>query len=506
MKDQTLDQGTENPEAAAVPKVWDEQSLRQLFQGLSDVQIQLYHFRGKDPDESGNGVLFIYSDGLCDSSLILKIIFPELNQIIQQQGIQAVTSEHFACSLPMRAFEQENKRDDIEMAIFQGELVLAFLGTNRMFSMNICRMPQRSPEESSTEISIKGPKDGFVEAITVNMALIRKRIRSTSLQSESFVLGTRTKTQVSLMYIDDIINKEILDEARSRLTKIVVDGLYSINQLEEALADAKYPLFPLLDSTGRPDFAVTSLLAGRFVIIVDGNPLVLIAPSTFALILKSPEDAYFNFQYISFARIIRLISFWLSITLPGFWVALTAFHPDQLPFRLMATISVSRLGLPLSSQLEMFVLLLLLEIFREAGVRLPSSIGQTLTVIGGLVIGDASIRAGLVSPSVVVVGAVTAVMGVTLVNQALSTVVSVIRFSFFFVAAIIGMYGLILAMIFLLFYMSRLRSFGVPYLAPLSPFNKKDIIPAFFRMPWSKMKQRPDKLRTNDSDHKKDKE
>jgi hypothetical protein len=303
------------------------------------------------------------------------------------------------------------------------------------------------------------------------------------------------------MYFDDILSPNILKEVRARLNKIDVDGVYSINQLEEALADVKYPLFPLLDSSGRPDFAVSSLLAGRFVIIIDGNPLVLVGPATFGLILKSPEDVHFSFQYVSFARLIRVLSFWLAVLLPGFWVALTAFHQDQIPFRLMATVSVARLGLPLSAQMEMFVLLLLLEIFREAGVRLPSSIGQTLTVIGALVIGDAAIRAGLVSPSVVVVGALTAIMGVTLVNQTLSTVVSVIRFSIFAVSAIVGMYGLILGLIMLLFYMSRLQSFGVPYLAPLSPPYIRDILRGYLRLPWSKMRFRPKALHPGDPDH-----
>ncbi|MCZ8515367.1 spore germination protein [Paenibacillus filicis] len=477
---------------------WTEQKLRHLFQNSFDVQIQLIRF-----DENGDGsdTLLIYSKGLCDTSQIAKTVLPDLNQMYRQHGFDPLLNGRTFGLLPLILFEGEILKEQITDSVFQGDLVIVFMKTNVMYKLNIGKRPERSPEESSTEISIKGPRDGFVENYSINIALIRKRIRSSSLCCETIVLGRRTRTNIALMYFQDLLSPDILKEVRSRLNKIDVDGIYSINQLEELLADVKYPIFPLLACSGRPDYAVSSLLAGRFVIIIDGNPLVLIGPATFGLILKSPEDVHFSFQYISFARLVRLLSFWLSVLLPGFWVALTAFHQDQIPFPLMATISVARLGLPLSAQLEMFVLLLLLEIFREAGVRLPQSIGQTLTVIGGLVIGDAAIRAGLVSPSVVVVGAITAVMGVTLVNQTLSTVVSVIRFVIFVASSIIGMYGLILGLILLLFYMAKLRSFGVPYLAPLSPPFFKDIMKGYLRPPWRKLKHRPAELHPIDPDH-----
>ncbi|GED29378.1 hypothetical protein BCE02nite_05190 [Brevibacillus centrosporus] len=321
----------------------------------------------------------------------------------------------------------------------EGDLFLFFVNEFRFYRMHLNSVPKRPPEESSTEISIKGPKDGFTEDITTSVALIRKRIRSHSLHVEEFVIGKRTKTKVALLYFTDIISPKILAEVKTRLTSIVTDGLYSINQLEEALTGSKLKILPLIEYTGRTDFCVNALLAGRFVLVLDGNPMVLVGPAGLSLILKSPEDIHFNYTYISFARVIRIFSLFLSVFLPAVWVALMAFHQDQLPFRIMATIAVSRLGLPFSSQIEMFILLMLLEIFREAGIRLPNAIGQTLTSIGGLIIGDAAIRAGLVSPSVVVVGAITAICSVTLVNQSLSSVSSILRFFFFFLACFLGM-------------------------------------------------------------------
>lgn len=478
--------------------VWTEQSIRDMFSKASDVNIRSFHYMH---EELNSSVILVFSEGLCDSWQIIETVLPELNQQFLKDHFEALLNEQSIGPLPLKRIEAKQAKEDMVDAIFDGDLVLVFQEYNSVYKLNMSNRPKRSPEESSTEISIKGPKDGFVEDITTNIALIRKRIRSTSLCCESFILGKRTKTKIGLLYFDDILSPKILEEVRERLNNIDVDGIYSINQLEDEIVDVKYSLFPLLDTTGRPDFVVSGLLAGRFAIIVDGNPQALIGPATFGLILKSPEDMHFSFQYVSFARIIRIISFVLALLLPGLWVALTAFHQDQIPFQFMATIAVSRQGLPLSAQMEMFVLLLLLEIFREAGVRLPSSIGQTLTVIGALVIGDAAIRAGLVSPSVVVVGSITAVMGVTLVNQTLSTMVSVIRFTLFLISSIIGMYGLILGIVLLMFYMSKIHSFGVPYLSPLSPPNVGDILRGYLRAPWNKIRYRPKALHPIDPDH-----
>lgn len=476
---------------------WNEAKLKELFTHTADVQIQSC----KLDEQTNSEVILLFSEGLCDSVQIAQIVLPALGKLIKNGEFSELQSGKITGTLPLIPISGEASADVLTEFLFQGDLILLFESSGRMYKMNICNRPHRSPEESNTEISIKGPKDGFTEDLVVNVALIRKRIRSTSLNYETHILGRRTKTKIGLLYFQDILSPTILKEVRARLSKIDVDGIYSINQLEEMLADSKFTIFPTFAVTGRPDYVVNSLLAGRFILIVDGIPMVLIGPAGLTLLMKSPEDIHFNYTYISFARIIRHISLFLSIVLPGFWVSLTAFHQDQIPFRMMATIAGARLGLPLSAQVEMFILLMLIEIFREAGVRLPSNIGQTLTVVGGLIIGDASIRAGLVSPSVVVVGAITAVTSVTLVNQSLSTVVSLIRLVTFLIAAFLGMFGLILSLVLLVAYMSRLHSFGVPYFTPLSPLHIKDLAVSYLRVPFAKIRTRPIVLDPIDPDH-----
>lgn len=476
---------------------WTPQKLKDMFQKSADIAVFVHRYNESPSSE----IVLIYSEGTIQSNLISRTILPELHKLYLEHNEFVLHHGMMFGSLQLVSLENNPSKPSLFEVLFEGFLVVFFPQLNTFLTVNISQIPSRTPEESSTEISIKGPKDGFVESIVVNVALIRKRIRSESLCYERFILGERTKTKVGLLYFQDIISPKILKEIKQRLNTIDVDGISGIGQLEELLIDSKYSLFPLLDFTGRPDYVVSTLLNGRFVIVIDGSPMVLIGPGTFTLLLKSPEDIHFSFYYVSFVRLIRALSFLLSIMLPGIWVALTAFHPDQIPFYLMATISTARNGLPFTSPVEMFLLIILLEIFREAGVRLPSSIGQTLTVIGGLIIGDAAIRAGLVSPSVVVVGAVTAVSGVTLVNQTLSSVVSIVRLGLVFLASVLGMFGLIVGVILLVFYMSKLQTFGISYLSPISPPNFKEIVQTILRLPWIKMKQRPQNLNTIDPDH-----
>ncbi len=475
---------------------WSYERLKQVFELSHDVRIDRISF----DDSPSSEIVFVFNTGLTDNSRIVDHIIPELNRTSQQTGLDKLGEKHIYGSLPLEPIDAGAEEEQLSDWIYSGDVILLIAETGNMFKIGVNKSPQRTPEESSTEVTIKGAKDGFTEDLQMNVALVRKRIRSNCLKYEQFIIGTRTRTRIALLYVDDILNADILKDVRSRLNKILVDGIFSSDQLKDLIEDRKYSMFPMMDYTGRPDKAVYGLLAGRFILIVDGNPMVLIGPANFFLQLKSPEDINFNFIYVAFTRLIRGASFGISMLLPGLWVTLTSFHPDQIPFRLMATVATTRLGIPFSAAVEMFILLFLLEIFREAGIRLPTTIGSTLTVVGGLIIGDASIRAGLVSPSVVVVGAITAVCSVTLVNQSLSAAVSFIRFLILLCSSMLGIMGFIISLLLLIIYMSSLRSFGIPYLAPVSPIIFKDFIPNLVPIPWRNRNRRPEKLQTIDSD------
>ena len=460
------------------------EQLRGLLTSSDDILVKLCPTA---KPEIGDTLLF-YCIGMIDRRLLNEYALPWVESLLHSCTQWSDAARELTESMQWREIPDVN---DIPKHLFNGELILHFVSQDRFYAISIPDIPQRQTEESNTEISLKGARDGFTEELLTNVALIRKRLRTTTLYNEAFYIGARSETKVSLLYIPDIARPEWIEEARKRLRGIQVDALVSSSQLEEALADKSLSLFPLIGYNGRPDYVVESLLSGRFVILANGSPMAIIAPINLTELIKSPEDAYFPFYIVSFQRLLRLIGILIAILLPGFWISLVSYDMDQLPFPLLATITNSRFGLPFSAPMEVLLMLGMFEVFREAGVRLPKAVGQTIAVVGGLIIGEAAIRAGLTSPTILVVSAVTAVSTFTLVNQSLTGTVSMLRFYVLVVASTLGMFGLLTSLISIIIYLSTLESFGLPYLAPLSPLSWKDLWKALFTKPWSMNRKRP---------------
>ncbi|WEK55834.1 MAG: spore germination protein [Candidatus Cohnella colombiensis] len=443
-------------------------------------------------------ITLIYCDAMCERTRIDREVLPELYRLYQLNSFSSIEAIEMDKKIPFDLIEQW-EMETLDSLLFSGKIVISFNHLNKGYSLSIANLPNRKTEETNIEVAIRGPKDGLVEDIETNIGLIRKRLPVASVSIEKFSIGTITKTKVGLIYHNDKINKETLTSIRDKLrqTEKKIEELISANQLEELISDAPYTLFPLTVYTGRPDFIASCLLRGRFIVLIDGVPGAMVAPINLFMLLKTPEDTHFNYISASFGRLLRLLSLISSIFLPSFYVALTSYHQDQIPFGLLATITITRFGIPLSVPLEMFLILLLLEIFKEAGFRLPSAIGQTLTVVGGIIIGDAAIRAGLISPTMIVVAAMSIVASSTLVSQTLTGAVSILRFFAVIFSSVLGMYGFMMSLLFFTVYLTKLYSFGVPYLAPISPITMKDIIRSLIMVP-SKFKPRiPKYLKKN---------
>ncbi|WP_019532875.1 spore germination protein [Paenibacillus ginsengihumi] len=469
------------------PTAWTPETIRLLFRRSADFVMKRYELGNAEQAQS---VFFMYCEGLTDTRPINEYLIPELTRLINEQ---------FGLEMDKKLRMTRIQRTaDIVDRVFSGELVLYFERLNVIYAVDTADPPHRQPSESNTEISIKGPKDAFVEELTTNVALIRKRLRSNSLCYEQLTIGKRSRSRVALLYIEDITRPELVDEVRTRLQHIEIDLMFSSSQLEEMLADSSRSLFPLLHYTTRPDFAVDCLTRGRFVVIVEGAPTVVIGPANLTLLLKTPEDFYVPFYMSTFGLLLRFIGLGISLLLPGFWIALASFNMEQLPFPFVATISLSRMGLPMPAPLEAFLMIALFELFREAGERLPKAVGQTVAVVGGIVVGDAAIRAGLASTTFLVIAAISAVSSFTLVNQSLVGTVSVIRLLVMLCSSTLGIYGFTLSVIAIVVYLSSLESFGIPYLAPLSPIRWRDVVMAFVRKPWYKKKRRPEIMLTQD--------
>lgn len=473
----------------------NEAWVRQTFGDCNDVVRETIHIQ----EGVGAKLLLVYSLGLADATRINDVVIPSLRNFLRESTSQPFDETSLMQYWSFSSLEQSEYLDNLVSRVFNGHLVLFVDGIASAFSLDISRPPNRKPEEANTEITIRGPRDAFVEDLVTNIALVRKRLPTDSLSFEMYHLGRRSKTKTALLYIKDIIRPDVVKDVQRRLNNTDIDAIFSSNQLEELLSDKKWSLFPLFEYTGRPDYVVASLLRGRFALVVDGVPTAIIAPTNLTLIIKSPEDLHTSYSFVAFGRFLRLIGLFISLFLPGFYLSFVTFHQDQLPLSLLATIVMSRKGTPLTTPIECLIMLFMFELFREAGVRLPSTIGQTLTVVGGLIIGDAAIRAGLTSATLLVIIGTAAVATFSLTNQSLVGTVSILRVVIIIVVSFLGLFGFLLSVFAILIYLANLRSFGVPYLAPISPINWHDFIPSLFRIPTTSRQKRPEILNTKDS-------
>jgi hypothetical protein len=482
-------------------EIADASAILQLFGRCADVK---HHAYTLDPRDGRSAVLFVYCEGMCDSQyMIHEVVLPRLQRFHETYGFTDTDMLQTASQLQLERLPAGEWQEQAARRVFEGQLLLYLPALRFLCSVNIAKLPARRPEESNVEVSVRGAKDCFVEELATNAALIRKRVKSPSLAYEQLTLGERTHTRIGLMYMYDIADPRVIQELKQRLQQITIDGIFSATELEEMI-EPTWALFPLMAYTGRPDFAVNCLMKGRFILLVDGTPAALIGPANLLLMLKTPEDIHFTAISSTFGQTLRLLGFFVSLLLPSFWLCLLSYHQDQIPFYLLATLTVSRLGIPMSTGLEMVLALIFLEMLREAGIHLPTSVGSTLTVVGGIILGDAAIRAGILSPGIVIIGAVTHVFGATITNQALGGTVSILRICLFALSSLFGLYGFFLGIFMLLVLLAKLESFGVPYLAPVSPPYLRDIPHALFRMPMSWKKKRPEMLHTIDDTNRGD--
>lgn len=472
-----------------VKAIIDATELRRIFHKSSDVQFQEYTFKQ-------HKVMFITCDAMIDRHLLnavvierVQLFFDALKKISFEEAVEGY--------LHIPEKKKIEGKSDIVSSVYSGKVLLYFEDYDVIYSSNIANIPNRTPEESNIEVPVKGARDNFIEDLSINIALIRKRLPTDSLCVEKLELGKRTKTTVAILYFDDIANKATLNEIKDRMNQVNVDIIFSGDILMEQI-DNGSKIFPQHDYTGRPDYAVQSLARGRFLILVDGVTYGIITPVTLFVLLKTAEDNEYPTIFSSFARLLRLSSLLLGLLLPAAWLALTTYHQNQLPLLLLATVVQSRIGLPLPSVIEMLLMILLFELFREAGLRLPSAIGSTIGVVGGLIIGDAVIRAGITSPAMIVIIAVSTIATYTLVNSSLVTAVSLSRFFSIILTAFFGFFGFFISLFFIVLYLANMRTFGVPYLNVVADLSWSTVKKTMLRLPQKDYVERPHELNPKD--------
>lgn len=441
-------------------------------------------------------------DGLIDTTLINDQIINPMLHFFDQPADSPMDVLKILEGQVLTAHELaiDNLLDEALLAILSGDTLILLDNLSQYVIVSSNGWKSRAVEEPQTESIIRGPRIGFTEDLRTNTAMLRRRIKETNLVFDTYQIGRRAKRKVILTYIADIVHPDLVKEVDRRIQSIDIDDIEGSGYLEQWIADSFLTPFPVILNTERPDKVSGSLLQGRVALLVDGDPFALILPITFSTSLHSPEDYYQNWLISTLTRVLRLISAFIATFLPALYIALLEFHHGMIPSKLAFSIAGAREGVPFPAVIEAFVMEFTLELLREAGLRLPKPIGQTIGIVGGLVIGESAVAAGMVSPVMVIVVAVTAISSFSLPSYSFSISLRVMRFGIMLSAAFLGLYGIILAYIMINIHIVNLKSFGVPYSSPFAPLFIRDWKDLVLRAPLHFLKKRPQMLQTKNED------
>lgn len=375
--------------------------------------------------------------------------------------------------------------------LMRGYTLLLVDGDSSAIGLSIVKRRDRAIQEPNTEAVIRGPREGFTENIGTSVSLVRRRLPMPDLVVESKEIGLYTKTQVVLCYIEGLADPEVITEIHSRLDRIEVDSVIDSGSLEEFIEDSPYSPFPQIQNTERPDVVVAALLEGKFGILVDGSPFALIAPINLWQALTAAEDYYERFFIVSTLRILRYMFLVFALILPSLYVAITTFHQEMLPTKLLLSVAAAREVTPLPAVAEALIMEVTFEALREAGVRLPKAVGSAISIVGALVIGQAAVMAGMASAPMVIIVSITGIASFCIPRFNFATSIRLLRFPMIILAGTIGLFGIVVGLLAIAIHLSTLRSLGKPYMAPVAPLDWNGLRDTVIRAPRWTMKQRP---------------
>lgn len=461
--------------------------VQNLFEDNSDMVFRKFYI-------SNTKAAIVYIDGMVDKMLINDLM----------RGI--MTRTHYVKSENeikdrIMSVSDIKELDDMEKGInlmLSGDMIMFVDGQRSLYVIATRFWPARGVSEPSSETVIRGSRDGFTETIRFNTALVRRRIRDSRLKIVSKPIGVRSKTDMAIIYIEDIVNKTALEELKKRLDDIKIDAILDSGYVEQLIEDNRWSLFPQIQSTERPDVVASAVYEGRIAILVDNSPSAIIVPTTLPNLFQSPDDYYQRWIYSSAIRIIRFLSILISLVMPALYVAVTSFHTGIIPTKLAYFIAASREGVPFPAFVEAMIMEFSFLLLLESTARLPKAIGATTGIVGGLIIGQAAVQAGIVSPIMIIIVAVTAITSFTTPNYEITSAFRLIRFLLIIASAIAGFYGIMIGLILTLIHLVRLKSFGVSYLSPMVNENLNDFKDMYLRFPIKFLKRRPEYMNTGD--------
>ncbi len=432
----------------------------------------------------------LYCDGLVNSAIMDEHILKPLMEI--EDGVPITIDTVMSRVVRINEAKKTTNVGDIIKSVTYGDTILFIDGVAEGILLNTKGFTLRSIAEPEGEKVLNGPREGFTEGIMMNLSLLHRKVRSNELKMKFQSMGTRTQTQVCVVYIDSLVNKRVLQELQKRLSRINMDAVLDENYLSEQIRDNALSPFRTTGLTERPDVVAGRLLEGRIAVLVDGSPTVMTVPYLFIENFQSNEDYYMSFFYTSFSRMLRIMAFFLTVSIPAIYTVIITYHHEILPTALMMSISAERQSVPLPVPLEAFALLLMFDILRETGIRMPSSIGQALSVVGALVVGQAAVEAKLVSASMIIMVAITGITG--LIIPKMNAPIIFVRLGLLLAASSLGFLGLGLGFSMVLIHVLNLKSFGIAQITPDKHLSFQDIKDTYIRAPWWKMRTRPKQL------------
>ncbi|MBA4602392.1 spore germination protein [Thermoactinomyces mirandus] len=442
-------------------------------------------------------VAVVYLDELINKDITQNYLIRPLMKLKESEALPGEPWETIVNEVQAGETKELEQMKKAVEGLLSGDTILLVDDLEKALLVGTKGWAGKNVGEPRAESVVRGPTESLNETLSSSLGLIRHRLRDPSLRVKYHTIGKRTKTTVAVLYIEEISEEDIVKEVEKRIREIEIDGILETGYIEELIQDQIWTPFPLMQNTERPDSVVAHLLEGKVAILVDGTPHALIAPAVFSQFYNSPEDYYERYLISTFLRFIRLLSLFIALLLPALYIAFVSFHPEMIPFQLALAMAAGRATVPFSSIIEALIMEFSVEILREASIRLPGPIGPTIGIVGALVIGDAAVSAGLVSPAFVIVVALTTISSYANPNYNAAISVRLIRFPLMILASMFGLIGVMCGLMLLLLHLVQLRSFGVSYMSPFSPLNLQGLKDSLVRIPWPWMKKRPVIFRTH---------
>ncbi|WP_165967181.1 spore germination protein [Jeotgalibacillus sp. S-D1] len=467
-----------------------EQNINQIKQSLGEP----FDFTSKIYSFKNTAFALCYIEGMISTEDIERNVIPPLMDWFKENGSarDCVIKDFKQHIQTPKKLKITTEFSEMIQFLLRGHVILFVHNGREAYLISDQHWETRSIEEPSSQTMVRGPREGFVETLSINSTLIRRRITNPKLRFKTFIVGEVTQTTVIVTYIEGLVNEEALNIACQRITDCKTQEVFETGMLEELIEDKGYSPFPTLIDTERPDVVCAALTEGKLAIMMEGTPFALIGPATLISYFQTAEDYYNRFDLSTFLRLIRFIAFWIAFALPATFVALTTYHQELIPTDLLISLAAQREGLPFPALMEALVMEGVFEILREAGIRMPRPIGPAVSIVGAIVIGEAAVSAGLVSPAIVIVVSLTAISSFANPYYSIAGSNRMLRFILMLFAAFAGIFGMFIFTMVICIHLVSLKSLGQPYMAPFAPFSLKKQKDTILRFPlwWSKRKER----------------